>query len=125
MKKALLVFLRLSIAGIFFQTLFFKFTGAPESVEIFSRLNGEPWGRWLAGTGELLAFILLLFPATAYYGALLSLGIISGALLSHALILGIEVRGDGGLLFFLALYIFLASLLFLVIIGRNDSTKPE
>ncbi len=101
--------LQLVVAGILAQTLYFKFTGAPESVYIFSTLGLEPHGRIGSGVAELIAAILLLFPATAALGALLALGVISGALVSHLTKLGIEVQGDGGLLFGLAVVCFVGS----------------
>ncbi|MCB1237714.1 MAG: DoxX family protein [Verrucomicrobiae bacterium] len=108
MKKGRLLelILRLAAAGIFAQTLFYKFTGAPESVEIFSKLGVEPWGRWAAGVSELVAAILLLTPRFAWCGAALGLGVIGGAILSHLFVLGIEIQGDGGLLFALAVIVF-------------------
>ena len=98
--------LRIIAAVILAQTLFFKFSGAEESKYIFSTLGLEPVGRIGSGIAELFAVILLLMPRTAALGALLGLGVISGALLSHLTILGIEVQGDGGLLFYLALAVF-------------------
>lgn len=94
--------LQVAIAGILLQTLFFKFTGAEESVYIFSTLGIEPWGRYASGIAELIAVTLLLTPGGAVFGAVLALGVISGAIISHLLVLGIEVQGDGGLLFALA-----------------------
>lgn len=84
------------------QTLWFKFTGAPESVYIFSTLGMEPVGRIGSGVAELLAAVLLIFPRTAWLGALLALGIMGGAIMGHLTLLGIEVQGDGGTLFALA-----------------------
>jgi putative oxidoreductase len=101
--------LQLIVAGILLQTLFFKFTGAAESVYIFSTLGAEPWGRIGSGIVELIAAILLLYPATTTVGAILALGVIAGAIVSHLTVLGIEVQGDGGLLFFLALAVFMSS----------------
>jgi len=102
--------LQLAVAGILLQTLFFKFTGAEESVFIFSSVGRfvgvpavEPWGRIGSGVIELLASILLLVPASASLGAMLTIAVIAGAIGSHLLILGIAVKGDGGLLFGLAL----------------------
>lgn len=102
--------LQLLVAGILLQTLFFKFTGAEESVFIFRTVGAEPWGRIGSGVMELVAAILLLMPALAPYGAILTMGLMAGAILSHLTILGIEVKGDGGLLFGLALTAFLGSL---------------
>lgn len=109
MKKLLLV-LRIVAAGILLQTLYFKFTGAPESIYIFSQLGVEPWGRLFTGCIELVVSILLLIPATSTLGALMSLGVMGGAILSHIFILGIQIQNDGGTLFFLAVTVFLCSL---------------
>ena len=101
--------LQVAVAGILLQTLFFKFTAAPESVYIFSTLGAEPWGRIGSGVVELVASVLLLVPATSVFGAGLALAVIAGAIFSHLTILGIEVQGDGGELFLLALIVFAAS----------------
>lgn len=107
--------LQIVVAIILLQTLFFKFTGAEESVYIFSTLGLEPWGRYASGVAELIAAVLLLVPGYVPYGALLSLGVISGAIMSHLTKLGIEVKGDGGLLFALAVTVFVCSVAILVI----------
>jgi uncharacterized membrane protein YphA (DoxX/SURF4 family) len=101
--------LQVLVAGILLQTLFFKFTGAAESVYIFSTLGVEPWGRIVSGIVELVAAIMLLVPATTTLGAALALAVMAGAIGSHLTVLGIEVMGDGGLLFGLALAVFVAS----------------
>jgi uncharacterized membrane protein YphA (DoxX/SURF4 family) len=95
--------LQLLVAGILLQTLFFKFTGAAESVYIFSTLGVEPWGRIGSGVAELVAALLLLVPATVPFGAAVTAGLMLGAIASHLAILGIEIMDDGGLLFALAL----------------------
>ena len=91
------------------QTLFFKFAGAPESIYIFERLGVEPWGRYLTGLFEIVAVVLLLIPRTAGLGALMAIGLMLGALGSHITTLGIEVQGDGGLLFGLAVTTLIAA----------------
>jgi hypothetical protein len=111
--------LQLVVAGILLQTLFFKFTGAAESVYIFSTLGVEPWGRIGSGVVELIASFLLLIPATATIGATLALGVIAGAIVSHLSILGIEIQGDGGLLFALAIIVFVASVAILALRRRE------
>jgi putative oxidoreductase len=105
MNKIILL-LRIVSAGILLQTLFFKFTAAPESVYIFTKLSAEPWGRWLSGVAELIAAALTLYPTTQAFGALMAMGVMTGAIFSHITVLGIEVQGDGGLLFALALTVF-------------------
>lgn len=101
--------LRIVVAVILFQTLFFKFTGAEESKYIFQTLGAEPVGRYASGVFELIAVVLILIPRTAWFGALMSLGVISGAIFSHLTKLGIVVQNDGGLLFILAITVFVCS----------------
>jgi hypothetical protein len=96
---------RLVAAGILLQTLFFKFTAAPESVYIFTKVGIEPWGRLGSGAVELVAAILLFVPRCTWLGAGLALGVIAGAIMSHLTVLGIVVQDDGGLLFVLALVV--------------------
>jgi hypothetical protein len=98
-------------AIILAQTLFFKFTGAPESVAIFMKLGVEPNGRIVAGVLELITVGLLLTSRTAIYGALLGVGILSGAILAHLFVIGIESAGDGGQLFALAIITFVCCIL--------------
>jgi len=98
---------RIVAAVILAQTLFFKFTGAEESIHIFTKVGLEPWGRYGSGVAELVATILLLTPRFVWAGALLALGVISGALVSHLTVLGIVVQDDGGLLFGLAITVFI------------------
>ena len=107
--------LQLIVAVILFQTLFFKFAGAEESIYIFTTLGMEPWGRIGSGIAELIAVIMLLIPSTVTTGAILSLGVISGAIMSHLTRLGIVVKDDGGLLFGLAVTVFVLSLAILLI----------
>lgn len=108
-RKILSLALRVVAAFLLIQTLYFKFTAQPESVYIFSKLGMEPWGRIGSGVAELIASVLMLIPSTITLGALMAAGIMAGALFSHLTVLGIEVEGDGGLLFAYALIVFLAS----------------
>ncbi|HEV8183804.1 MAG TPA: DoxX family protein [Candidatus Angelobacter sp.] len=111
--------LRLAAAGILLQTLFFKFTAAPESVYIFTKVGAEPWGRIGSGVIELIAAVLILVPRTTWLGALVALGVMAGAIVSHLTLLGIEVQGDKGLLFALALLVFFSSAALLLIFRRD------
>ncbi|MBL7666334.1 MAG: DoxX family protein [Bacteriovoracaceae bacterium] len=104
---------------ILLQTLAFKFTAAPESVWIFSTLGMEPWGRIGSGIMELIAGVCLLVPALRMWGALLTVGVMSGAILSHFFVLGIAVQDDGGLLFTLALICFFSSLVIVYLQRKN------
>ncbi len=111
---------RIVVAVILRQTLFFKFTGAKESVYIFSTLGAEPWGRIGSGVVELIASILLLIPRTAAYGAVLALGTISGAIFAHVTKLGFTIPAvdDHGELFALAVVVFVGSVVALYL--RRD-----
>jgi uncharacterized membrane protein YphA (DoxX/SURF4 family) len=113
--------LRLLVAGILFQTLFFKFTGAEESRYIFSTLLGahEAVGRIGSGVIELVTVVLLLMPRTAWFGAFLALATAAGAILSHLTKLGVVVKDDGGLLFALALTVFVGSVV-IVLLHRGQ-----
>lgn len=100
-------------AIILLQTLYFKFTAAPESVYIFKAVGMEPTGRIGSGVVELIAGVLLLIPSVRVYGALVGAGVISGALFFHLTKLGIEIMNDGGQLFFYALVVFVSCLIIL------------
>jgi hypothetical protein len=110
---------RVGAAIILLQTLFFKFTGAPESVYIFTKVGVEPWGRYATGVVELIAALLLLGPRYTWLGGLLALAVISGAIFSHLTVLGIVVQNDGGLLFGLALTVFVTSGIVVVLHRRQ------
>src|SRR6266571_7480733 len=111
--------LRVVAAVILLQTLFFKFTGAPESVYIFSKVGLDPWGRIGSGVAELIAAILILFPPTTWLGAGLALAVMAGAIFSHLMVLGIVVMNDGGLLFGLALAVAVCSAVLLFLQRRR------
>jgi hypothetical protein len=111
--------LQIVVAVILLQTLFFKFTGAPESIYIFTTVGAEPWGRYGSGVMELVAAALLLIPPTVAIGALLAVGVGIGAVFSHLTLLGIDVQGDGGLLFALACVVLVASAVVLALHRRE------
>lgn len=113
MKKYLEFGLRIVVAIILLQTLRFKFTAHPDSVYIFSQVGLEPYGRIIIGILELIAALLILIPKTVWLGSLLSLGIIVGAIMLHLTKLGIEINGDGGTLFYMAILIFILSFILL------------
>src|ERR1041385_7914128 len=104
--------LRLIVAAILLQTLFFKFSAAKESVYIFSTLGMEPWGRIGSGIFELIASILLLIPGTVTVGAAMALAATGSAILFHLTRLGVALTavGDHGELFALAIVVVLCSL---------------
>ena len=113
MNKYLLLLFRIVVALILVQTLRFKFTAHPDSIYIFEKVGLGAVGRIGTGIVELIAAILILVPRTIWLGALLTTGVIGGAIVSHLTILGIEVKGDGGTVFYLALISFTLSLILL------------
>ena len=112
-SKLLFQIARIVAAAILLQSLYFKFTGVEESRYIFSQIDAEPLGRYASGVVELIASILLFVPQFVWLGAVLALGVISGAIFTHLTVLGIEVKDDGGLLFGLACAVFVCSLIVL------------
>ena len=113
MYRILFLTLRIIVAVILIQTLRFKFLAHPDSVYIFSRTGLEPTGRIAIGILELIAAFLIIFPRTVWLGAGLTLGIISGAIFLHLTKIGIEIKGDGGTLFYTAILIFVFSAIIL------------
>src|SRR5947199_8534545 len=110
---------RIAAAIILLQTLFFKFTAAPESVYIFSKVGLEPWGRIGSGVAELIAAILILIPPTTWLGAGLALAVMAGAIFTHLTVLGIVVMDDGGLHFGLALAVAVCRVVLLLLQRRR------
>lgn len=106
--------LRFVAAILLLQTLYFKFTAHPESVDIFTRLGMEPWGRVGTGVLELVAAILLLNVRWVMWGALLAAGLMAGAIFFHLTKLGIYTGGDP-LLFIYAITVFISALALLFI----------
>ena len=114
--------IKLIAVVILVQTLYFKFSGAEESVYIFTKLGIEPFGRIGSGVVELLASILILIPRTTLLGALMGAGTMLGAIFSHLFVLGIEVKNDGGELFTLAIITLLCCS---ILIFQNKSKIPD
>lgn len=106
--------LRLIAVVIMLQTLYYKFTGAEESVYVFTTIGMEPWGRIGVGILEMISFVLLLINTTAWVGALMACGLMVGAIGMHLTLLGIVVNNDGGYLFGLAVIVLLCSALILL-----------
>ena len=106
--------LRLVPAIILLQTLYFKFTAQPESVQLFTRIGMEPYGRIGTGVLELVAAILILIPRYTGYGAILGLVMMTGALYFHLTKIGIFFGGDA-LLFIYAVITFVCCALLIFI----------
>lgn len=121
MNKYLPIVLKLIAAVIMLQTLFFKFTGAQESIDLFTKLVGENEALMRIGTGvlELIASILLFIPNKTWLGAMFTIGLMGGAIMSHLTKLGIEHNGDGGTLFISALITFIAGGILLILNRKN------
>ena len=109
--------LRLIVAVILSQTLFFKFSAAKESIYIFSTLGVEPWGRIGSGVFELIASILLFIPSTTTVGAAMALAATGSAILLHLVRLGVALTAveDHGELFALAIVVTACSIGVLVL----------
>ena len=121
----------LYIAFVFIQSLFFKFAGSPETQHIFGTLDRwaadafglqglflppGPFNAYVIGSAELVASVTLLLglvlgrAALQLGGAVLALGIISGAIFFHLFTpLGVVVLDDGGVLFAMAVGVWIAA----------------
>lgn len=117
-KTILIWLLRIIAALILLQTLYFKFTAQPESVELFTKLGMEPWGRIGTGIGELITAILLLIPRTTLLGAIMGVGLMSGAIFFHLTKLGINFGGDAVLFSYAVITLVCCSCL-IVIFRKN------
>jgi uncharacterized membrane protein YphA (DoxX/SURF4 family) len=110
--------LKLLAAVILLQTLYFKFTAHPQSVQLFTTLGMEPWGRIGTGVAELIASVLILIPRTTLLGALMGLGLMAGAIFFHLTKLGINFGGDA-VLFAYAVITFICCLMLIIIYRKN------
>ena len=117
-KTIFIWILKILAAVILLQTLYFKFTAKPESVELFTILGMEPWGRIGTGVAELIASILILIPRTTLLGALMGLGLMAGAIFFHLTKLGVNFGGDA-VLFIYAVIVFVCCLALIIIYGKN------
>jgi hypothetical protein len=120
-RNIFLWLIRLLAAIILLQTLYFKFTAHPQSVHLFTILGMEPWGRIGTGVLELIASLLILYPRTTGYGALLGLGLMAGAIFFHLTKLGIVFDGDA-VLFIYAVIVFICCAI-LVFVNRKELQK--
>lgn len=111
LAKAVSTVFQLIAAAIMGQTLFYKFSADPMSVQLFTELGMEPQGRLIIGTLELIACILLLIPSSVVYGATLAIGLMGGAIIGHVTKLGWE--GERLSLGLLAVAVFVACLIIL------------
>ena len=119
--RSILLWIAQGVAAIIFiQTLYFKFTGNTISIELFTILGVEPWGRYLIGIIELITGILLFIPRTAAIGGILGLFIGIGAIATHILFIGIRFGGDISLF---ALAITVTILCGLVVYFRRNELK--
>ena len=116
MKKHLPIFLKLIASIIMLQTLFFKFSGAQQSIDLFTQIAGEDESIMRIGTGviELIASILLFIPKKNWLGALLIIGLMGGAITSHLTTLGIVHNNDNGVLFLGAVLTFISGAILLI-----------
>ncbi|MCY4562417.1 MAG: DoxX family protein [Flavobacteriaceae bacterium] len=120
---------RIIVAGILVQSLYFKFTGHPEAVHIFSTLGVEPWGRLGLGMIELITGILLLIPQTVLKGLVMAIGLMAGAILTHLFTeVGVVVQWDGesdnGTLFGMAIVALVLSKFTFIVISKKFSVRP-
>ncbi|MFO7724018.1 MAG: DoxX family protein [Oceanipulchritudo sp.] len=95
--------LQIMLAGLFLMAAVPKLTGDPMAAAMVAKLGLGGWAVYAIGLTELVAAVLLVIPRTVAYGALLGLGVLGGAILSHVTVLGISLgEADGGAMFMMA-----------------------
>ncbi|KXF81619.1 hypothetical protein [Enterovibrio coralii] len=130
------------IAFVFIQSLFFKFSGSPETEFIFGTLgewSGLAWfgqyGAYMVGVTELIASVLL-FTRFHAFGALLAIGTMTGAIFFHLFTpigvaqpafdaAGQVVGNDGGTLFVMACLVWLSAAFLLYQTRRGDREEVD
>lgn len=145
MKKAVSWVLVIYICFVFIQSLFFKFAGSEETDIIFSTIAAwmsgivflkgivgsfANYGGYLIGGIELVASVLLLIPRTRLFGALIAIGVISGAIFFHLFTpLGVDRvvdaagNTDGGVLFYMACGVWVSCLI-LILMAFQQRKSP-
>lgn len=113
-------------AALLFLVAFEKLRGNPATVEIFTRLRLEPFGRYSAAITEILTGILLLLPWLVWAGGVMGISLAMGAVFFHGALLGIEVGGDGGRNFYAALLVamFCMMVLYLRLVSHWPGAMP-
>jgi len=71
-----------------------KLSSSPGAIQLFTGLGLEPYGRLLLGATEIFAALLIVYPPTMKYGAVLGVILMSGVILIHLTKLGIALGGD-------------------------------
>jgi uncharacterized membrane protein YphA (DoxX/SURF4 family) len=120
-SNIILWIVKIVVASILIQTLYFKFTAHPDSVYIFEQTGLGSAGRIGSGVAELIISILILIPRTAWIGAIGAIGTMSGAIFFHLTSIGIEVNNDGGVLFTMALIVMIGGF---YILFKNKNNIP-
>jgi len=101
---------RFGLALILLMAGFDKITGGQMSVETFSALGMEPYGRHIIGWCELICVLLLSTNRWAHFGAGLTFSIMLGALIAHVTVLGFNIQQDQGKALAMFLVVFFGSL---------------
>jgi putative oxidoreductase len=80
--------LQIAAAGMFLMVGFLKLSGDAQLIGLFKAIGLGQWFRYLTGTLEVAGALLLLIPRTSGLGALMLVGVMTGAVLTHVLIVG-------------------------------------
>jgi uncharacterized membrane protein YphA (DoxX/SURF4 family) len=112
---------QLTAAGVLGMAGVMKWISTPDSIRLFEDLGVEPWGRYLMGTAELVATLLLLVPRTAMLGGAAAMALMAGAIGVHVFRIGIVYNGDASL-FMMAMMAFIAGLVVWIIRRRERGT---
>ena len=75
--------LRLAVAGLFLFAGYLKLSGQPMMVEEFGKLGIGSWFLYFTGACEVIGALLVLFPGTTPWGALLLMCVLVGAFIAQ------------------------------------------
>ena len=80
--------LQIGAAALFLLAGASKLLGAPAMVQQFNAIGVGQWFRYLTGTIEVAAALLLLMPSLAFVGAVLLVPTMAGAIVAHLFVIG-------------------------------------
>ena len=106
-------------------TFYYKITGSPESVHVFSEADMEPYGRYSVAIAEFVAAMLIIIPRTSLAGALLAVVIMICVIASHIFVLGIQVMNDRGRHFIAAVVVAICSMIIIYAYTKRVNTRES
>lgn len=80
--------LKIAVAGMFLMAGGSKLAGVEQMVQLFDTIGLGQWFRYVTGITEVTGALLILIPATTAFGAILTVGTMVGAIITHLFLIG-------------------------------------